>query len=231
MINLIDPINTALQQKKFQDGLTSYTQSNCQVTLTNQGYRIYRPPNKNPTDDGNTMWGGLKLQVNTCHLLEKNHTYIILFKVNGKTSNAITNYGFSNQMGWGGGGLTPNPTNIKSESIPANFQGEKECFYKFTVSDDVYKTCTQSYSIFTQGQTYLSYRDFQFGFGYTNTGALGTDLYITNFRMYDITNETGDFINITKTGITYANSFEEVIGNVKFFKNSNEIYANEFYEI
>ena len=49
--------------------------------------------------------------------------------------------------------------------------------------------------------------------------------------MYDITNETGDFINITKTGITYANSFEEVIGNVKFFKNSNEIYANEFYEI
>ena len=231
MINLIDPINTALQQKKFQDGLTSYTQSNCQVTLTNQGYRIYRPPNKNPTDDGNTMWGGLKLQVNTCHLLEKNHTYIILFKVNGKTSNAIANYGFSNQMGWGGGGLTPNPTNIKSESIPANFYGEKECFYKFTVSDNVYKTCTQSYSIFTQGQTYLSYRDFVFGFGYTNTGALGTDLYITNFRMYDITNETGDFINITKTGITYANSFEEVIGNVKFFKNSNEIFANEFYEI
>lgn len=231
MINLIDPINTALQQKKFQDGLTSYTQSNCQVALTNQGYRIYRPPNKNPTDDGNTMWGGLKLQVNTCHLLEKNHTYIILFKVNGKTSNAIANYGFSNQMGWGGGGLTPNPTNIKSESIPANFYGEKECFYKFTVSDDVYKTCTQSYSIFTQGQTYLSYRDFVFGFGYTNTGALGTDLYITNFRMYDITNETGDFINITKTGITYANSFEEVIGNVKFFKNSNEIFANEFYEI
>ena len=231
MINLIDPINTALQQKNFQDGLTSYTQSNCQVTLTNQGYRIYRPPNKNPTDDGNTMWGGLKLQVNTCHLLEKNHTYIILFKVNGKTSDAIANYGFTNQMGWGGGGLTPNPTNIKSESIPANFQGEKECFYKFTVSDDVYKTCTQSYSIFTQGQTYLSYRDFQFGFGYTNTGALGTDLYITNFRMYDITNETGDFINITKTGITYANSFEEVIGNVKFFKNSNEIFANGFYEI
>ena len=231
MINLIDPINTALQQKKFQDGLTSYTQSNCQVTLTNQGYRIYRPPNKNPTDDGHTMWGGLKLQVNTCHLLEKNHTYIILFKVNGKTSNAIASYGFSNQMGWSGGGLIPNPTNIKSESIPANFQGEKECFYKFTVSDDVYKTCTQSYSGFTQGQTYLSYRDFAFGFGYTNTGALGTDLYITNFRMYDITNETGDFINITKTGITYANSFEEVIGDVKFFKNSNEIFANEFYEI
>lgn len=230
MTNLIDPMNTALQQKKFENGLNYHVQSNCQVTLTNYGVRIYRPPNKTVSQDGKTMWGGLKLQVNTCHLLEKNHTYIIFFKVKGQTSNAINNYGFTNNMGWGGGGLQPTPSNVIMDLISANFQGEKECFYKFTITDDIYKVCTNSYSSFVQGQTYLSYRDFAFGFGYQDTGALGTDIYITNFRMYDITNNSDNFIKIIKNGTFFANSFEEIADNVKFFKYGDEIHANNFYE-
>ena len=57
--NKFDKINEAYVRKQFINGLSSYVQPNCQVTLTNDGYRIYRPPNVNPTNNGSTMWGGL----------------------------------------------------------------------------------------------------------------------------------------------------------------------------
>lgn len=185
--NLIWDIQMALLDKKFKNGLTSYTQSNCQVTLTDKGYRIYRPPNVNPTDHGNTMWGGLKLQF--IDKLTKGHTYVIMFDVEGQSSNDIANIGFTNLMGWSGGGLVPTPSNIKTQNIFPSFNGKRLCFYKFTINDDLYKVCTSAYSSFVVGQTYPSYKDFQFGFGYRDTGSLGTDLYLSNFRLYDITTE------------------------------------------
>ena len=58
--NLIE-INTQIGAQAFLNGLSSYTQSNCQVTLTANGYRIYRPANLIHPDAGNTMWGGLRM--------------------------------------------------------------------------------------------------------------------------------------------------------------------------
>jgi hypothetical protein len=54
-------------------------------------------------------------------------------------------------MGWGGGGLQPNPSNVSSCGIPANFNGETDCFYDFTINDDIVKTCTSTYSYATSG--------------------------------------------------------------------------------
>lgn len=198
LFNAIDVINTNILLNTFSDGLSSYTQSNCSVTLTTKGYRIYRPPNINPTDNGNTMWGGLKLQI--VEKLLKGRTYIILFDVTGKSNNNATSWGFSNNMGWSGGGLYPNPSDVTSCNIGTNFLGSKTCWYKFTINDDVYKKCTASYSSFVAGNTYPSYRDFMFGFDYQATGSNGTDLYLSNFRLYDI---TGSTINprFTKNGL------------------------------
>ena len=61
MSNLLYSPAQGIAAAKWTTGLSSYTQSNCSVSLTASGYRIYRPPDKNPTDHGNTMWGGLKL--------------------------------------------------------------------------------------------------------------------------------------------------------------------------
>jgi len=90
-------------------------------------------------------------------------------------------------MGWSGGGVQPSPTTIVNEGIPADFNGEKDCFYIFKITDAISKPCTTTYSAYVAGTTYLSYRHLTFGWGYTSTGTLGTDLYLTNFRLYDIT--------------------------------------------
>lgn len=231
MDNLILPVNQAIADKKFANGLIYYSQPKCEVTLTNDGYRIYRPANSNgTTQDTNPVWGGLKVNINDCYNLQKGHTYIIKFHVKGKSSNAPTTIGFSNRMGWGGGGLNPAPSNVSYRYTPANFNGEMECYYKFTINDDIYKTCTSSYSNFVAGQEYLSYKDFQFGFVYQDTGELGTDLYITNLRMYDIT-DSETKLNLTKQNINSCSMCEYGSNVNAQIYNDGDLQSNNFYEV
>ena len=229
MINMLQIPASGIVLKQWTTGLSSYTQSNCSCTLTDKGYRIYRPPNKNPSNDGNTMWGGFVLKPFNIdsNFLQKGHTYILKFHISGQSSNSAE-FHWSNQVGWGGGGLSPNPSNVSSSSIPSNFNGECDFIYKWTINDDVRKVCTSSYSGFVAGTEYVSYRDFKWGFNYTDTGALGTDVYITDLRMYDITNASDT--EIKKSGILETGSFEEINGNFRIAKDY-ETLANYFYEL
>lgn len=237
--NLLFKTECARIDKVWRDGLSSYTQSNCQVTLTDNGYRIYRPPNLTPAANGNTMWGGLRLNnqstggiheynisQDNMWLLQPGHTYLIGFHITGKSSNA-TSFGFTNNMGWGGGGVSPNPTILVNDGIPTDFNGEKDCTCIFTISDTIAKACTSAYSSYTAGTTYLSYRDFTFGWGYTSTGALGTDVYITNLHMYDITSLVTKF---EKKGVVKIGDLNERMNDCRLIKNS-ELCASKFIEI
>lgn len=232
--NLIQKIEDALNNKSFTDGLSAYTQANCQVTITDDKlYRIYRPANLTPSTDGNTMWGGLVLKPMAAGIMtiEKGHRYEIKFDVKGKTSNNVHDISWSNNVGWSGGGLTPYPSNVIANSIPSEWQSDDwfTFFYQFTVNDDVYKVCTSSYSSFVEGNTYLSYNGFKFGFGYSSTGTLGTELYLRNFRMYDITTKP-DNIKFKKEGIIITDFITESAGFASI-KESNEYYTNEIIEI
>lgn len=235
MRNIIAKCNTALWNKTFADGLSSYTQANCQVTLTNDGYRIYRPPNKTQSSDGNTMWGGLIIQPFSAdsNAMIKGHKYTIKFEVKGKTSAAVGDIRWSNSAGWEGGGLKPTPSDITSNrnDFGANFQSDIwiPFQYIFTINDDIYKVCTSSYSSFVAGQTYLSYRDFKFGFDYVSTGEMGTDLYLRNFKLYDITTSSQE-IKIHKTGVWHAGDFTEA-GTMVSEKCDGDQYASQFYEL
>jgi len=230
--NLAYEVNMNIINKKMANPLASYTQANCQVSLTDDGYRIYRPPNKNPTDDGNTMWGGFIMRFHEPPFI-KGHRYIINFETRGKTSNIPSDgFGWSNNCGWSGGGLNPSPSDIVKKNLSANFNSQEwtTISYAWTINDDVYKTCTSSYANFVQGTVYPSYRDFKWGFGYTNTGSLGTDLYIKNVRMYDLT--TTSQIDIKKTGVIEAGSFWETLSKQDAaFHHDGEITSNYFYEI
>lgn len=233
--NKLLKINEALAERKFEKGLSSITQANCQVTLTDKGYRIYRPPNitySSSDSSTRTMWGGLIIQPFTgdSNFLIKTHTYIILFHVEGKSSNNASHIYWSNNAGWTGGayGLTTSPTNVSYNTIGENFNGEKDMYYKFTVADDINKKCTTSYSSFTAGTTYNCYRDFKWGFEYTNTGAMGTDLYLTNFRMYDITTPN-NVISVEKDGIVKASDFSDGCLDAKFY-DGGEVQTTEFIE-
>lgn len=233
MYNILNQTNLAIYNKTFTAGLAYYTQANCQITLTDIGYRIYRPPNLTPSADGNTMWGGLVIRPfsEDSNALIKNHSYILKFEVKGQTSNAVSDVYWTNNTGWSGGGLNPTPTDIITTSIPANWVSSEwyPFSYKFTILDDIYKVCTSSYSSFVAGQTYLSYRDFKFGFGYTATGALGTDLYIRNIRLYDITTLLNE-IKVDRTGVVHAGNLVENSGNAAF-KLDGDLYSSRFYEI
>lgn len=240
MSNMFYSPNAGIASQQWLTGLSNYTQSNCQVTLTDKGLRIYRPPNLTQASNGNTMWGGMRLvnctttSINHTYNstdnffgLVKDHTYLIRFHVSGQSSNTFATFQWLNQMGWSGGGLTPAPSNVVSHGIPANFNGEEECYYQFTITDDIAKTCTTTYSYATAGNTYLSYTHFGVGFAYTSTGALGTDIYITNLRMYDITNIKN--ISINKIGQLINNEIIED-NTLTSFENGGSILTNNFYE-
>ena len=234
--NKFEPQANALAERVFRDGLSSYTQSNCQVTLTDKGYRIYRPPNTNYSSSDSstrTMWGGFLIQPFTAdsNFLIKGHTYIVLLHVSGQSTNAMTSVYWSNNAGWSGGsyGLTTEISNATLVTTPANFKGEFEFTYKFTVTGDIWKTCTKSYSSFVAGTSYNCYRDLKVGFDYWSTGELGTDLYITNLRCYDITEPT-NVISVQKSGIVLAGEFTESDQSQTKFLSGGEILSNEFIE-
>ena len=233
MKNLLFPTEIAILDKQYKNGLSLYTQEQCKISLTDKGYRIYRPPNYdgrvNTSGGNHNTWGGLVIQPLTIdsNLLVKHRTYIILFDVEGQSSLSQETFGWTNNMGWGGGGLSPNPSEISGEGIPNNFKGKKTCWYKFTITDDIYKKCTAAYAGFIAGNIYPSYRDFGFGFGYNQTGTLGTDLYITNIRMYDITNNP--IVTPNKNGILKGELQED--DDISSFHISSMIKGKNFYEL
>ena len=237
-MNLLESANYCIEIKQLSasSGLAYYTQSHCQVTVTDEGYRIYRTPNLTQADTGNVMYGGMVLrllQPNPMALI-KGRTYVITFNVKGKSSGAATNVGLFNNTGWGGGGLNPQPSNVvMSNPVQANFSSStyQTFFYKFTINDEVYKVCTTSYSSFVSGTTYPSYRDFLFGFGYANTGTMGTELYIKNLRMYDVTGM--DNMSISKNGVMDYLTFIENLNETDIARiyRYGEVRGNNFYEI
>lgn len=54
--NIIMATDVARAKNSFTSGLASYTQANCQVTISNGLVRIYRTPNI--ASSSKTQWGG-----------------------------------------------------------------------------------------------------------------------------------------------------------------------------
>lgn len=157
----------------------------------------------------------------------------------GRSSGAMSDLAINNMCGWSpsDSGLYPHPTNvIKLNPVTANFSSStwQPLVEKWTIpaDDSVYKVCTRAYtSSYVSGGTYLSYKDFKFGYTYANTGEWGTDIYIKNIRMYDVTNIKN--MDIRKTGIVeYIGMIENENrnGNASIFK-FGEIRGNILYEI
>ena len=123
----------------------------------------------------------------------------------------------------------PSPSNIVETHIPENFNSDDwvTFYYQWEINDNVWKTCTESYSSFVAGTTYLSYRDFQVGWGYQSTGSWGTDIYINHIRLYDITDITNP--KLYNNGKWVIGTIEEINNINKIQKN--EIKSNDFFEI
>jgi hypothetical protein len=158
--------------------------------------------------------------------LETGHTYLLVFHVKGKSNNSAT-IGFTNNMGWGVGGVSPSPTIISGVGIPQNFDGEMDCYCIFKINDAIVKTSSDARGGYDGSSQYLSYRHITFGFNYTNTGEMGTDIYLTNFRLYDISSYKAQ---ITKQGIANFYDFVEDDNMFKIRKNS-EVKTSNLIEL
>lgn len=207
------------------------------VTMTDKGIRLYSKPNwdgRSIEGSGWDTWGGLCLSpMETSNCLINGHRYIIMWHCSGQTSVSMSDIYWTNNVGWGQA-PDANPTRNAWYTVPANFQGETDCFYDFTITDSVFKTTGDSvHSGFEANTTYLAYAAFKIGFTYRQTGALGTDLYLTNFRMYDITNGFQQ-CQYTKQGILDTTEVIELpsslFTNAQIQKSGNIITSN-LYEI
>lgn len=194
--NYADIMNDAINKKQFVNGLTGYEQTHCKVTITDDGYRIYRTPNVNPSANGNVMWGGVKLQFPE-GTFQKGRKYKLSVLVKGKTSNAIGVPYLTPQMGWTAGGLTSlNASSVIN--IPSNFNSDTYQYFEAVfdlINFEPCQTASKTESIFTQGKTYNCCRDLAWGFSYTDTGSLGTDLYFKDFSLTDITDLNNTKVN------------------------------------
>ena len=185
------------------------------------------------------MYGGLKLvnqktdtispydpaRDNTWNL-QKGHTYLWTFHVSGQTTVGVSP-SMSHNLGNGiSNGVAPSPTILHSRGIPANFIGEQNCYYMFTINDDLVKTSNKTSGGYQTDSQYLSYRHFTFTFAYSSTGELGTDLYLTNFQLYDITSVIG---KILRSGEIMYSTFVEN-NDIAKIRNGEEFLANEFIE-
>lgn len=195
-VNYAYEINNQLEKKQFGNGLSSYEQTHCKVTLTDDGIRIFRTPNLIYSSAGNVMWGGLKLQFPEGTFF-KGRKYKLSFKAKGKTSFGIGKPYLTPQMGWTAGGLTQLDC-MSAVVIPSNFNSDsyKEFYAIFDLSNfNVYQTATKTQSIFVEGNVYNCCRDLALGFGYADTGELGTDIYIRDIELIDITDSDNSHIN------------------------------------
>lgn len=191
--NLLFDIDSHIEMRVWKPGLSKFEQENCKCSLTNQGFRISRPSGLTVATNGYTMFGGLVLHPFELdsNILQEGHTYVIMFDVRGYTSNVPVCY-WSNNIGWEAPELSPILTGaITNNAIGKGFSSINYVTYRyeFTVNDSIYKKCEKSYQNFVEGEYYLSYRDFFFGFTYKSTGSRGTELYIRNIRMYDVTKD------------------------------------------
>ena len=229
--NMLAEQEIGILTKTWGNGLSSYTQQHCQCTLTDDGYRIYRTPDLIYSQAGTVMWGGFVIDnTNNRFNFQTGHTYMLQFEVKGQTSNSVSDIYWTNYVGWGGGETQCSPSNIViSNPVTANYNNSewKTFTYKWTINDNVWKLCTSSYQSFVAGQYYVSYKGFKYGFGYKDTGSLGTDLYIRNIRMFDITN--GNNIEIFKSGVTESVSFIEETIDPEITQGG--LVANQFKEI
>lgn len=211
MKNILQPSQASLLRNSWGGGLQFYQQPNCQGSISNGKLRLYRPPNVEYASW--STWGGLNLRPFDCEpeALKQYHSYCLMFDVQGFTSYSNSDTYWTCQIGWGGGGLEPAPTTIASNMwLEDGFSGERRLYWAFTINDPIYKVCTDNWDGgHVVGATYLSYRDFKWGFTYQDTGSWGTDIGISNIRLYDITDIPKSKIlknGILDTGaiITYA---------------------------
>ena len=60
------------------------------------------------------------------------------------------------------------------------------------------------------GKMYYLLNQFKIGFNYANTGVLGTDMYLKNFRLYDVTDESGEISIVDNKGVSHVDTFSEM---------------------
>lgn len=240
--NLLDNLNTQYATKgsmsnsfnTSQPNFVPYNQTNCKCQYGGKpGFNFIRVANINDyASGGRTTYGGPRIDFNNKPLV-KNHSYIIMFDYEGHFDTSSFGYTrWSYNDGWeGDNSLMPSPTQILKTGIvdAANTETKKRFIYAFTINDDIKKVCKTSFSSYVAGNSYLSYRYFAWHYGYATSGTgQGTDAYLTNFKMYDITNyvNSGFF---TKEGLVKMFDFDDFLSESKIHKYGL-ISMNNFIE-
>lgn len=234
--NLLSPYTFPLA---FGKNLTYATQTNGKTVIEDNHFKITRNPNITGTLNGNT--GGTQ---NWCGIIFRNydnilgfqqgHHYLVCINVKGYSDTAMNDISISNYCDWSASSLNPITTtdNIQTYNpVVAGYNSDTldTVALYFEINSPLYKVLTgKSYSTFVKGQSYLSFRDIKFGFTYTTTTSVGTNLELDNLRLYDVTN-LDVLTRIKREGITQTISFIED-GDNGIIKNG-DLQSNNIYEI
>lgn len=168
---------------------SSYVQANCSVFLTRSSssasgkysYCVKRPPGI--LYSAQNMWGGVQLNLPENAKLE-GRKYRFIYKYKGQTTKASETPYLAYSIGWTSYGVGLTSQTISGSAIPANTNTKE------------WKIASGTYTVFnrwqkgTDNNIYDTYRQLKIGWGYEDTGALGTKIFIDDIQIYDITDDS-----------------------------------------
>lgn len=217
-------------------GVYQYTQNDNYSKYTDNGLLWIRKANivgHGWNSNYHTTFGGFRIITDSfIDKLKTGNTYVLMIDVKGQLDHNLDYFRFSYEMGWEGDneGLLARPQVIYSK-CPVKGFNNMTAIYAFKITDDVYKTCKTKFSDYIVGNKYNSYKQFCMGFGYADDTTIGTELYIKNLRMYDIT-KYDKIVSFLKTGVIKSNTLTTLINNNSSFclNKFGTVSVNNFYE-
>ena len=222
-------VEDALIQGKENNRLYLYAGNNQyrKAELIDGKVHLWRSPNN--TNSGNSAGNYTGFVVrNLKDLLEKDHVYLFSFDIEGfNDSPENANASLVYTIGWGGcGGLKY----YTVSSHLAHFDGKEKLFFLYDLrGKELWQAATKTEGSIVAGTYYPIYNNFFFRFNYSQTGEKGTDVYISNISMQDITDNIN--VNIDKKYIINGCDFEENESLEKSIINkNNQIIVNKIIE-
>lgn len=223
-------VENALMQGKTNRRLRLYS-GNSQyrkVELIDGKVHIWRSPNNTNTGNSSGNYTGFAVG-DLKDILEKDHIYLFSFDIEGvNDSPDNANASLVYTIGWGGCG------GLDYYSVPsylAHFNGKEKIYFLYDLrGKELWQAATKTEGSVVAGTYYPIYNNFFFRFNYSTTGEKGTDVYISNISMQDITNNTT--VNINKKYIINGCNFEEKdsLEKINIDKN-NQVLINQIIEI
>lgn len=206
--NLIDYVQNDIRVNK-NVGMQPWSQCTCSI-INNTEIYYHRNPNVIVSTAGNVTAIVSSLSIPN-GMIKTNRKYKVCWKARGISDGLMQAPYLAFSASWttNGVGLVAN-NSVGDAGVPSNFnetQYQERSAILDTTGWSPWQQAKNDYETIKTGDWFNCANKLAFTFNHTNTGTNGTDVYLTDFRLYDITDNPS--AGFDKKGKAIASEFVE----------------------